>query len=216
MSFWIQSFIIWIIYKTLQLTWRVSYDESTEFTENLKNKTPMILAHWHGDELSLIHLARRYRIATIVSTSKDGERMNGVLKLLGGTTSRGSSTRGGVSALRRLIRLVRSGYNCSFAVDGPKGPLHSVKPGVFELSRMISNGNTQIFAAGVYCDRAWRFPKSWNQAYLPKPFARLHIMWRLALPGVTKDQDPKDPQLAESLSAALQKTRLLAAQKNGR
>jgi lysophospholipid acyltransferase (LPLAT)-like uncharacterized protein len=216
MSFWIQSFIIWIIYKTLQLTWRVSYDESTEFTENLKNKTPMILAHWHGDELSLIHLARRYRIATIVSTSKDGERMNGVLKLLGGTTSRGSSTRGGVSALRRLIRLVRSGYNCSFAVDGPKGPLHSVKPGVFELSRMISNGNTQIFAAGVYCDRAWRFPKSWNQAYLPKPFARLHIMWRLALPGVTKDQDPKDPQLAESLSVALQKTRLLAAQKNGR
>lgn len=216
MGFWVQSFIIWVIYKTLQITWRVSYDESTEFTENLKSKTPMILAHWHGDELSLIHLARRYRIATIVSTSKDGERMNGVLKLLGGKTSRGSSTRGGVSALKGLIRLVRSGYNCSFAVDGPKGPLHQVKPGVFELSRMISNGTTQIFAAGISCDRAWRFPKSWNQAYLPKPFARLHIMWRLALPGVTKDQDPKDPELAESLAIALHKTRLLAAQKNGR
>lgn len=216
MSFWIQSLIIWFIYKALRLTWRVSYDEPAEFLENLKNKTPMVLAHWHGDELSLIHLVSRYRIATIVSTSKDGERMNGVLKLLGGKTSRGSSTRGGVSALKGLIRLVRSGYNCSFAVDGPKGPLHKVKPGVFELSRMISNGNTQIFTAGIWCDRAWKFPKSWNQAYLPKPFAQLHIVWRLGLPGVTKDQDPKDPKLSELLAVALHNTRLLAAQKNGR
>jgi lysophospholipid acyltransferase (LPLAT)-like uncharacterized protein len=216
MKFWLQSFIIWVIYKTLQLTWRISYDEPEDFKRNLKSRTPMILAHWHGDELAIVHVARRYRVATIVSTSKDGERMNGVFKLLGGKTSRGSSTRGGVSALKGLIRFVRNGYNCSFAVDGPKGPLYSVKPGVFELSRVVSSGNTQIFAAGVWCDRAWKFPKSWNQAYLPKPFARVHIIWRLALLGVTKDQDPKDPELAKRLADALHNSRILAAQKNGR
>lgn len=153
-SHYFLSALIFLIYKTLQWTWRVELVEPPEMTRLLAEKKPFILAHWHGDELSLIHLARRYRIGTIVSTSKDGQLMNQVLIWLGASTSRGSSTRGGVGALKGLIRLVRNGNNCSFAVDGPKGPLHKVKPGVFEVSKALE---LPIFWVGVASDRSFLF-----------------------------------------------------------
>lgn len=174
----------------------------------LAKRKPVVLSHWHGDELALLTLITRYRLATIASTSKDGELMATILRWLGAKLSRGSSTRGGVQALKGLLRLVKDGYNCSFAVDGPKGPLHKVKPGVFELSRMIS---APIYAAGVYCDRAIYFPKSWNKTYLPKPFAKIVVYWVGPLPPVPRDADPRNPDLALELEGLLHHARQQAA-----
>ncbi len=203
--------LVWLFFKALSSTWRVVIDEPEEMKKFIREKQPMIFGHWHGDEVALIYMVKRYRIATITSTSKDGEMMNTVIHLLGGVTTRGSSTRGAINALKGLIRLVRDQKrNASFAVDGPKGPIHVVKPGVFEFSRLTSN---PIFAVGVACDRAWRFEKSWNKAYLPKPFAKIHMQWMGPLPSVTKDQDPRDPEFAENLAHILRNAQDLALKK---
>lgn len=198
--------LIWLIYRLWSWTWRVELHEPEELTKAVEKKSPFILAHWHGDELALIQLIKRYRIGTITSTSKDGELMDQVLKLLGAATSRGSSTRGGVGALKGMIDLFRRGRSVSFAVDGPKGPIYQVKPGVFEVSRIQQ---VPIYAAGVACERAIRFPRSWNQTYFPKPFARIVIFWVGPLPGLTREQDPRSPELAEHL-----KNQLFAAKHN--
>lgn len=187
---------MFIFFRTLSLTWRVRVIEPDSLKKAVDERSPVVLAHWHGDELALLSLVKRYRIATIASQSKDGELMAKVLKWLGAKTSRGSSTRGGVQALKGLIRLVKDGGNVSFAVDGPKGPLHKVKPGVFELSRMIK---APVYAAGVACDRAIHFPKSWNKTYLPKPFAKILIIWVESSPPVEKEMDPRNPDLALAL-----------------
>ncbi|HRO66065.1 MAG TPA: lysophospholipid acyltransferase family protein [Pseudobdellovibrionaceae bacterium] len=199
-SHYFLSALIFIIYKTLRWTWRVELIEPPEMTRLLREKKPFILAHWHGDELSLIHLARRYRIGTIVSTSKDGQLMNQVLIWLGASTSRGSSTRGGVGALKGLIRLVRNGNNCSFAVDGPKGPLHKVKPGVFEVSKSLG---LPVFWVGVASNRAFHFKKSWNQASLPRPFARVKIQWHGPMIPLSAETDPRSADLARTLEREL-------------
>jgi lysophospholipid acyltransferase (LPLAT)-like uncharacterized protein len=178
--------------------------EPPSLTQSLENQTPVVLAHWHGDELALISIVKRYRIATIASQSKDGELMAKVLGWMGAKTSRGSSTRGGVQALKGLLRLIKDGGNCSFAVDGPKGPLHKVKPGVFEISRMI---NGPIYAAGVWCDRAILFPRSWNKTYLPKPFAKIVIYWVGPMAAVARDGDPRNPDLALGLEDLLHSAR---------
>ncbi|MFP5518612.1 MAG: lysophospholipid acyltransferase family protein [Bdellovibrionia bacterium] len=201
------SSLVFIIYKLLYWTWKIKIVEPPEMTAALKNHTPFIISHWHGDELALIHLAKYLRIATIVSTSKDGELMSTVLTWLGAKQTRGSSTRGGASALKGLIRLVKEGNNAGFAVDGPKGPIYKVKPGVFELSRLLQ---APIYAAGVACDSAWHFPKAWNKTFLPKPFARIIIYWVGPIPAATKDVDPRDPQLAESLEMKLWDAQVLA------
>jgi lysophospholipid acyltransferase (LPLAT)-like uncharacterized protein len=197
---YVLSLIVFIVYRTLSWTWRVRLIEPDSLKTALKTKKAVVLAHWHGDELALISLAHRYRLATITSTSKDGELMNSVLTMMGVKTSRGSSTRGAVTALKGLLRLAKAGRNCSFAVDGPKGPLHKVKPGVFELSRSIHG---PIYAVGVSCDRAIHFPRSWNKTYLPKPFAQIVVYWVEAHNPITKEDDPRNPDLALELEAQL-------------
>lgn len=199
------GFLIWLIYRLWSWTWRVEIYEPDSLKKNLLEKDPekripMIFSHWHGDELVLVSLTRRYKIATITSTSKDGEMMNTVIHLLGGKTSRGSSTRGAVGALKGLMKLVKSGRNCSFAVDGPKGPIYKVKPGVFETSRVLK---AVIYAAGVTCDRAIYFPKAWNKTYLPKPFAKIKIYWSGPMGPVDKSVDSRNTELALELENLL-------------
>ena len=197
-------FLSWLgywLYRLLVSTWRVELDEDAEFMQDLAQRNPVVIAHWHGNELALIHLVKRYRIATLASQSRDGEIMNGILIRLGAATSRGSSSRGAMAGLKGLIRLCRQhGHNVSFAVDGPKGPLHQVKPGVFEFSRLMQ---APIYAAHVTATRAWHLEKSWNRALIPKPFARVHIRFQKALDPIPKASDPHAPQLAARLSPLL-------------
>lgn len=208
---YVYGFLIWIIYRLWSWTWRVQIFEPDSMKSAMQERTPLVLAHWHGDELVLVNLMRRYRIATIASTSKDGEMMNTVIRLFGGVTSRGSSTRGAVGALKGLLTLAKKGYNVSFAVDGPKGPIYKVKPGVFETSRLLK---APIYVAGIKCSRAIEFEKSWNKTYIPKPFAKVQIVWTGPWGPVTKETDPRDPAIATQLEELMQVAKTQAVEKS--
>ncbi len=196
------STLIWFIYKSLYFTWRVRIHEPADLQKTLKNRSkPIIFAHFHGDEISLLQLIGRYRIATMSSKSKDGEMMSALIHLMGGATSRGSSSRGAVEALKGLVKLMKKDrHNASMAVDGPRGPIYKVKPGVFEVSRLVDG---YIYYGGVHCDRAFHFPKSWNKTFLPKPFAKIDILWVGPFGPYGKDQDPRDPKLLSDAEALL-------------
>lgn len=204
----IVGLIVFIIYRLISWSWKIQLVEPEKLKENFKSNTPFIFAHFHGDEAALLYLVKTYKLSTMISTSKDGEMMNVVYKLLGGKTSRGSSTRGGASALKGLIALVKKGSSCNIAVDGPRGPIYEVKPGVFELSRLLK---AEVFASGVYCQSAWRFPRSWNQAYFPKPFAKIVIVWVGPFGPFLKADDPRSAELAKTLQNQLFAARRQAA-----
>lgn len=194
-------------YATLSLlrffwwSWRITITEPPSLRERLSNKNPFIVVHWHGDEIPLLLLVTRYGLATMTSTSKDGELINWIIEKLGGATSRGSSTRGGVSALIGLLRLItKQKRNASVAVDGPKGPIYKVKPGVFEISRVTQS---PIYWISVSADRYFQFEKAWNKAILPKPFARVYIELHGPMEPINKDSNPKDPQLALDLESKM-------------
>jgi lysophospholipid acyltransferase (LPLAT)-like uncharacterized protein len=184
--------VAWLAYRMLSCTWRVSLQEPACMREALRQGRPFIVAHWHGDELALLHIVKRYRLVTLASPSKDGRIMATMLRLLGARVCTGSSSRGGAAGLRGLIRLVREGHNCSFAVDGPRGPIYKLKPGVLEASRLL---DCPIYYASVTCDRAYHLHRSWNRAFLPKPFARLQIEWRGPMQALSRAEDPRDPQV---------------------
>jgi len=160
-------------------------------SDALRERRPFIMAHWHGDLFALAWLARRYRLVTIASRSKDGRIMGTLLRLLGVKVSAGSSSRGGAAALKGLIRLMRAGHNCSFAVDGPRGPIYKLKPGVLETSRVV---HCPIYYVGVSCDRAYHWHRSWDRAYIPKPFARIEVHWHGPVPALGRHDNARDPQ----------------------
>jgi lysophospholipid acyltransferase (LPLAT)-like uncharacterized protein len=184
--------VAWLVYRVLSWTWRITWIEPESMCSALRERRPFIIAHWHGDELALLHVVKRYRLATLASPSKDGRIMATLLRMLGARVSVGSSSRNGAAGLKGLIRLVRAGRNCSFAVDGPRGPIYKLKPGVLEASRLL---DCPIYYASVNCDRAYHFHRSWNRGFLPKPFARLQIEWRGPVGALARSEDPRDPQV---------------------
>lgn len=188
------------LYRALQFTWKIEIHESEDLKNSLANQETRIYAHWHGDELGILYLLPMYRACAMISTSDDGEIMDRLVRLIGTETSRGSSTRGGVAALRGILRLVKAGYHPSVAVDGPKGPYHKVKPGVFEIAKLT---NGRIFPLTVACSNAWVFEKAWNKTYLPKPFAHLAVVFGPALPEIERESDAHDAGLASRLEIAL-------------
>lgn len=189
-----------LFYKCLYVTWRIRIDVSPDLTQARADGAPIVYAHWHGDELGILHLLKACRACAMVSTSADGEIMDRVVRLMGAKTSRGSSTRGGLSALRGILRLQQEGWCPSVAVDGPKGPRHKVKAGVFEIAKLTGG---RIFPVAVACSSAWVFAKAWNKTYLPKPFAKLHVVFGPALPALAKSDDAHDTALASRLEVAL-------------
>jgi lysophospholipid acyltransferase (LPLAT)-like uncharacterized protein len=182
--------VAWLIYRVLSCTWRITWREPDTLRNALRERRPFILAHWHGDSLALLPTVKRYRLATLASASKDGRIMTTVLRLLGARVSVGSSSRGGAAGLRSLMRDVRADHNCGLAVDGPRGPIYKLKPGVLEVSRLL---NCPIFYASVSCDRAFNLHRSWDRAFLPKPFARVQIEWRGPMGPLARTDDPRHP-----------------------
>lgn len=157
------------VYGLLSATWRV------ERWDQRERVGKAIYAHWHGDELALIGPYASENLAVLVSLSRDGEALNRWLSKIGYTVVRGSSSRGAVSGLKALVDAVQvGGRSASLAVDGPRGPRGVVKPGVVKLSQLTQ---CPIVPGVAVASRAWVFTRSWNQCFLPKPFARVGVLY---------------------------------------
>jgi len=96
---------------------------------------PIILAFWHAQQLMIPFGYRGAGTHILISQHRDGEIITRIIRRFGHRAVRGSSTRGGVGALRELIRLGRSGADLVVTPDGPKGPKQVVKPGVIQLAK---------------------------------------------------------------------------------
>ena len=95
----------------------------------------IIIAFWHARQLMMPLTYRGTRAHILISQHQDGEIIARIVERFGFRAVRGSSTRGGVEALRQLIRLGRSGVDLVVTPDGPKGPPQIAKMGVMQLAR---------------------------------------------------------------------------------
>ncbi|NQU10521.1 lysophospholipid acyltransferase family protein [bacterium] len=152
---------------------------------------PLIFAFWHNRIFLMPHLFRKYwrrrgraRVAVLVSRSKDGSLLAGVLAAFRLRCVRGSTSRGGTEALRELTRLVEAGYDVGITPDGPRGPRYAVQPGVVNLAQL-----TGVPIVPVSYDVSWKYTfHSWDAFQLPLPFGRCRV--RVGVPLVVpRDAD---------------------------
>ncbi len=95
----------------------------------------VIIAFWHERQLMMPLTYRGVQAHILISQHKDGEIIARIVERFGFKAIRGSSTRGGVEALREMIRVGRSGVDLVVTPDGPKGPAQVAKMGVIQLAR---------------------------------------------------------------------------------
>ena len=94
-----------------------------------------IIAFWHERQLMMPLTYRGSLAHILISQHRDGEIIARIVARFGFRSVRGSSTRGGLEALRNLIRLGRSGVDLVVTPDGPKGPRRIAKMGVVQLAK---------------------------------------------------------------------------------
>jgi hypothetical protein len=95
-----------------------------------------ILAFWHARILLVSYALKNWQGAILVSDSADGEIIAQILQRQGQMTVRGSTGKGGMRALTRMIKAMRDHHRPGAVVpDGPQGPRHAVQPGVIYLAQ---------------------------------------------------------------------------------
>jgi 3-deoxy-D-manno-octulosonic-acid transferase len=161
-----------ILLTVLGWTWSFDYVSPPCGRSGHARGRPVLFSFWHGFQLPLIYTHRREGINVLVSTHRDGEYVARVLGGMGFGTIRGSTTRGGAEALRKIALSLRRGIDCAITPDGPRGPAEELKPGAAFISRLSGR---PVVAMGTSAWPCVRF-RSWDRFMLPLPFSRMVIV----------------------------------------
>lgn len=196
LKIWFFTNLIFLVYRVFIASWRLKIISHPQLDEDLKNKRPVIFAHWHGDIQAIVAFSRFYPVVSIASVSKDGEIITRVLEKLGLKMARGSSSKKGAQGLRSLLRMSKSGLIPVVPVDGPRGPRHEPKPGVFELSKILG---ARIYPGGIACSSQYVLNKAWDKASMPKLFSTVYLKWGDPIEALKETDDPRDPVFVKEL-----------------
>src|SRR5438132_4052415 len=183
---------------TATLDYRIVYADPLADPVHPRRSRDAIYLLWH--EYLIFPLGvrgkrmRGKQMTVLISLHRDGELITQVMRHLGFRAVRGSSTRGGVHALRKILRMQGAknqeprsknqipkigSWNLEFGSsawgrdlivtpDGPRGPRRLMAEGpIFLASRL----QMPIVCMGFAFDRPWR-QKSWDRFAIPRPFSR--------------------------------------------
>ncbi|MGL4402833.1 MAG: lysophospholipid acyltransferase family protein [Fusobacteriaceae bacterium] len=145
------------------------------FPENFNKDENFVLAFWHNKlVMTLLGTGFIKKKVGLASPTKDGELISVPLERYGAEMIRGSSDKESVKSLLRLIKKVKEGYTIGTPVDGPKGPIYEVKPGMLYIAQ---KSGKCLVPMGVAYEKAWVFKKSWDKFQLPKPFSKAVVVF---------------------------------------
>jgi len=156
---------------SLFMTTRVKRRGAEHFKRFRREGTPVIFVFWHGQLLPLVHIHRREGIVVLVSEHADGEYITRIIERSGFGTVRGSSTRGGTTGLRALVRAARAGNDLALTPDGPRGPRGELKPGALLVAQLTGR---PIIPLAVGASRGWRLG-SWDGFLVPAPLSTVEV-----------------------------------------
>ena len=184
---------IWFFLRLLLSTYKYEYRgaENLTIARSIHPKGSFIFSIWHEQVLSVMAAhAHTYPYMTLASRSKDGDFAAHIAQKLGFVSIRGSSRnkradKGGQEALAEYIENLLNGVSGGVTIDGPKGPRHACKPGI-----VIMSFKTGCPIVPIVCkaNSFWEF-NSWDRFKLPKPFARLTIVYGKPIQ-IEKSNDP--------------------------
>lgn len=155
-------------------TLRLKIENNKEWMDYRRNGGVVLLCTWHQQFFSAMVPFKNYKTfnpSIMISQSRDGEIVAKIALRSGWDPVRGSSSKGGPEALKKMIANLKEKKLAAHIVDGPKGPPGIVKPGVIRLAHAA---NAVIVPFSVFAKKAWYFD-SWDKFLLPKPFSKVFL-----------------------------------------
>ena len=133
-----------------------------------------IIALWHNRLFYSVYglktrVARYgHDILAIISESNDAEFIARATEKWGAFCARGSSTRGGIKAVKKILKAVRYHFHPLITPDGPTGPVYQVKDGLPMLAKLTG---LPIIPICYEAQKKWVL-HSWDGFIIPKPFSK--------------------------------------------
>jgi lysophospholipid acyltransferase (LPLAT)-like uncharacterized protein len=202
------SWLVFALFYCLHLSYRYRYYHFSRraSAEDHHPKRSFLLALWHEHLFASLGAHSFQGVSPIISLSKDGEIVTYVATKMGMEPVRGSSSRGGRAAKDSLEEKIRNGLRGAITVDGPRGPRRQPKLGIFHIA---SATGTRILPSTALADRYWTL-RSWDQFKVPKPFARIAIVYGEPITVHAPIQRAELPAHCERLTQAINELDALA------
>lgn len=194
----IGSNIIYFYSIFLGWTTRIYWFKTEEALQLEKDHKNFIYAVWHNQQMFLLYPYRGQKVCSLISLSYDGEFIARVLPRFGMKAVRGSTSKGGFSALRKLINIAQAGYHPMLTPDGPRGPIYKVQPGIIFLAKKTG---LPIMPIGTALSRKFTVG-SWDRMRVPLPFGKTALTYGKAI-YVTPDSNIRT--VAKELEVELNK-----------
>jgi lysophospholipid acyltransferase (LPLAT)-like uncharacterized protein len=125
-----------------------------------------IYAMWHENMLLPAFQFARRDIYVLLSKHGDAQLFAEVCRMLRVPLIRGSTTRGGIEAVRQILRKTGRTAHLAMTPDGPLGPRRRVHAGIAYLA---AHTGMPIVPTGFGYDRPWR-ARSWDRFAVPRPW----------------------------------------------
>lgn len=163
-----------LVYRTTR--WELLGAEGGTFTDPPGG--PVILAFWH-ERLPLAALGWRLararladgggrRAKVLISRHRDGRLIADVVHPFAIDVVHASSSKGGATGLRTMLRLLAGGGVAVITPDGPRGPVRTAALGVAQLAAV---SGVPVRPCAVASSRM-KLARSWDRMRIPLPFAR--------------------------------------------
>jgi lysophospholipid acyltransferase (LPLAT)-like uncharacterized protein len=159
---YILVFYLWLLRNTCNVELRYAEGAKQLLCEGGQGVFPC----WHSRFLMLLVIKEIGKFQAVASTHKDANHLNEVLHYLGHTVIRGSSRRGGFSAMKAILAIKRHEMRLVVTPDGPIGPRFKVKGGVLKIAQRY---NLPILPISYSATHALVLP-TWDNFIIPIPF----------------------------------------------
>jgi hypothetical protein len=154
-------------------TSRVIYLNKEYIEPYLEEKKPFILSLWHCNAFTGPILIRDMDLYILISQSRDGELINRIVKRFNNHSVRGSSSKGGIQALKVLIKIAREGKRILITPDGPRGPAFKLQPGIITLASQTGIPIIPFHHESIKQKKA----KSWDAMRIPALFNTIIVSY---------------------------------------
>jgi len=169
-----------ILVKLISLTYRVQHVNAgvRERAAAAHPKGGFLLACWHEHLVSTLVSQQGWPYTTLASHSRAGRVIGFVCRGFGyemiyGSQNRAGKDKGGLQAIRGLLKSVNGGKPTAVTVDGSVGPRREVKSGIIDIGRRTGAGIIPFASAA---SSYWELP-TWDRFKLPKPFAKIVVSY---------------------------------------
>ncbi|MHB9001162.1 MAG: lysophospholipid acyltransferase family protein, partial [Thermoanaerobaculia bacterium] len=178
-------FLAALFIRALRATLRVRHINVEAIESFHRSGSHYLIAFWHCHILMMVFCRFKRPVCVMISQHRDGELIARTMEKFKVGTARGSSTRGGMAALREMIRIAGTGSSLGITPDGPRGPRCVAQIGVVTAAQMTG---FPVIPVAFIAEHKRRL-RSWDRFEVPRPFSRGMFVYGNPIP-VPRELDP--------------------------